>query len=86
MTATLLDTFWKCYPKLEDISLNKDNKYYFFICDNTTIHRSNLIRNYLKSNGLWMMTIAPYFPELNAVEKLILSFKQKVYREIDNGK
>ena len=33
-----------------------------------------------------MMTIPPYCPSLNAVEKLILSIKQKVYREIDNGK
>ena len=85
MTATSLDTFWIKNWNKKKISFNKNDKDYYIICDNATIHKSKFIKDYLISNGLWMMIIHPYCPSLNAVEKLIISIKQKIYKEVDNG-
>ena len=38
------------------------------------------------ANNIRMVTIPPYSPELNAAEKIILALKQKVNKEVDNGK
>ena len=68
------------------IIFNRENENYWIICDNSTIHKSKLITKFLTSNNIWMITIPPYCTSLNAVEKLILSIKQKVNKEIDSGK
>ena len=70
----------------EEISFNRGNESNWIICDNTTIYKSKLIVEFLTSNNIWIITIPPYCPSLNAVEKLILSIKQKINKEIDCGK
>ena len=86
MTVIHLNTFWANLLILEEASFNRENESYWIICDNATIHKSKLITGFLTANNIWMITIPPYCPSLNAIEKLILSIKQKVNKEIDNGK
>ena len=56
------------------------------ICYNAAIHKFKLITRFFTSNNIWMITIPPYYPSLSVVEKLILSIKHKVNKEIDGGK
>ena len=86
MTVIHLNTFWANLLVLGGTIFNRENESYWIICDNATIHKSKLITKFLSSNCIWMITIPPYCPSLNAVEKLILSIKQKVNKEIDSGK
>ena len=78
--------FWIRLLILEVIIFNRENETYWIICDNATIHKSKLITKFLTSNNTWTITIPPYCPSLKAVEKLILSIKQKINKEIDSGK
>ena len=70
----------------EEISFNRGDESYWIICDDATIHKSKLIVEFLISNNIWIITIPPYCPSLNAIERLILSIKQKINKEIDSGK
>ena len=86
MIVLLFGTFCIILLRQEKVYLNRDKERYCIICDNATIHKSKLISEFLIANHVSMITIPPHCPALNAAEKLILSIKQKVNKEIDNGK
>ena len=62
------------------------DKNYVIVCDNSKVHVSKLIRDFLKDYKLWIITIPAYCPWVNAWEKLILNIKtwvRKYEREIN---
>ena len=54
------------------------NESYAIICDNSKVHVSKLIQEFLNKEGLWIITIPAYSPTVNAWEKLILNIKSRV--------
>ena len=86
MIVIPLDSFWINWWGSEKLNFKKSNINYYIICDNATIHKSKLISDFLIENNIRMVTISPYSPALNAAEKIILAIKQKVNKEVDNGK
>ena len=51
---------------------------YAIVCDNSKVHVSKLIQDFLKEHKLWIITIPAYCPWVNAWEKLILNVKTRV--------
>ena len=51
------------------------DKNYAIVCDNSKVHVSKLIRDFLKEYKLWIIIIPAYCPWVNAWEKLILNIK-----------
>ena len=45
------------------------------ICDNSKVHVSMLIQEFLNKEGLWIITIPAYSPTVNAWEILNLNIK-----------
>ena len=58
---------------------NKDDKY-CIIYDNPNIHKTKVIKKFAEKNKIKILTIPPYWPVLNAAEKLILSMKKKIQK------
>ena len=48
MIVIFLATFWISLQRLEKLNFSKSNVNYYIICDNTTIHKSNLTKNFDK--------------------------------------
>ena len=64
---------------------NKDDKY-CIIYDNTSIHKTKVIKKFAEKNKIKILTIPPYWPVLNATEKLILSMTKKIQKWNDEGR
>ena len=56
------------------------------VWDNASIHKTQRVRDLLKTSKINMHTISPYSPWLNPVEGFIGSFKNKLWSEVINGK
>ena len=54
--------------------------------DNPAYHKSKEVDEFLKKTNITILTIAPYIPLLNPVEKYILCIKSKLKRQVWNGK
>ena len=72
--------------KKEELTLGKTDRKYVVVCDNAAIHKSKLVKAFLEETHILMVTIPPYCPVLNPVEKLILAIKQKVNKYEDEGR
>ena len=57
-----------------------------FVCDNSSIHKSKEVKEYLNKNSVNVMTIWPYSPALNPAEKMILYIRQKIKLLRSQGK
>ena len=51
---------------------------FWCIIDNASIHKSDIIKEYVKQNKICLITIPAYSPSLNAVESIIQSIKAKI--------
>ena len=58
--------------------LGQENNKYVIVCDNTRIHTSREVERFIVKDELRLMTIAPYSPSLNPVEKVICAIKMKL--------
>ena len=85
MIVIPLNTFWISLFILEVI-FNRENENYWIICENERIHKSKLIAKFLASYNIWMIIISIYCSSLNTAEKLILSIRKIINKEIDSGK
>jgi len=48
--------------------------------DNAPIHNSNLIKEWLKTHGVWTLEFPPYSPDLNPIKNLWWALKKKVIK------
>ena len=55
-------------------TINKNRKNLIITWDNSSIHKTDEVRDFLKNSGSKMLTIVSYSPWLNPVEKYIGSF------------
>ena len=46
--------------------------------DNTPIHNSNLVKEWLETHGIWTLKFPPYSPDLNPIENLWWALKKKI--------
>ena len=58
--------------------LENSNSNFMIVCDNSSIHKSMDVSRYISGTCLRILTICPYSPSLNPVEKLILYIKKKL--------
>ena len=56
------------------------------VCDNSLIHTAGIVKNYLESNKVSMMTLTPYNPWSNPAEFAIQWHKQKLKKIIFDDK
>ena len=54
------------------------------VADNAAVHKSNLIKDWLKKQNIGIVTIAPYWPFLNPIESYISVIKSKVRANLKN--
>ena len=59
---------------------------FWWIIDNASIHKSDIIKEYTKKNKLSLIAIPAYSPSLNAVESIIQSIKAKMKKLQVHGK
>lgn len=55
---------------------------YLIVMDNCSIHLTKQLKDFYSSEKLKILTIVPYFSELNAVEIVFNYLKQKLYKKI----
>ena len=56
--------------------LENSNSNFMIVCNNSFIHKSMDISRYISGTCLHILTICPYSPSLNPIEKLILYIKK----------
>ena len=54
------------------------------VADNAAVHKSNLIKDWIKKQNIGIVTIAPYWPFLNPIESYISVIKSKVRANLKN--
>ena len=64
---------------------NKHDDNYCFIMDNASIHKSALAVKYYKKLGTRILTLSPYSPSQNPVEKMINAIRQKTKKKYLEG-
>ena len=82
-------TFQHFLMKLIEFRKEKSNikdKSFWVIYDNASIYKAKSIANFAWHKKICMLTIPPYWPTLNAAEKLILSIKKKIWKYNDGGR
>ena len=65
---------------------NIDDKNFWVINNNISIHKVKSIANFAWHKKISMLTIPSYCQTLNAVEKLILSIKKIIWKYNDEGR
>ena len=58
-----------CKLRLKNSDYN--DKKFIFICDNAAVHTSEEVDKFISRSGLRLLTICPYRPSMNPVEKVI---------------
>ena len=48
--------------------------------DNTPIHMSKLVKQWLETHGVWTLDFPPYSPDLNPIEYLWRALKRKILK------
>ena len=71
---------------LEESNFGMTDSKYLVIWDNSSIHKSGLIKSLWQQKAISILTIKPYSPSLNVAEKTILELKTKVYKMVDDGR
>ena len=66
--------------------VNDSKRNYCIIYDNASIHKTKLIESISIKSKITILTIPPYWPVLNAAEKLILGIKKKIFKYNDQGR
>ena len=56
------------------------------VWDNSSIHKSAEIKDFIADSGVSILTIAPYSPCLNPAEHLIGAIKSKIKQQLVLGK
>ena len=82
-------TFQHFLMKLMDArkkEIENINNKFCIIYYNASIHKTKAIQRFAIINRLSILTIPPYWPVLNAAEKLILSIKKKIVKYNDEGR
>lgn len=57
-----------------------DNNKICIIMDNATIHKTNIVKDYLNSTKFQVLYLPPYFPDLNSAEFAFRNMKIKFYK------
>ena len=57
-----------------------------FVMDNASIHKSKIMKDYIKEHRLFVLTTTPYWPWLNPTEKVIWWIKKKVQKYLGEGR
>lgn len=57
-----------------------------FVCDNATIHKNIKVQEFISIKGISILTIWPYSPSLNPVEKVILAMRNKITLLRESGR
>ena len=65
---------------------NESSTNALLVCDNAKYHKSTIIKNFVEACGVKLLTITPYWPWLNPAEHIIGHIKQKLKREIAEGR
>ena len=60
-------------------------KRFFIILDNASIHKTHEVSKFVSDSKIRMLTIPPYEPSLNPVEKFILALKSKLRQKKQRG-
>ena len=66
--------------------IQKLEESYAIIWDNSKIHVSKAVSEFLVNQQLWLITIPPYSPFVNSWEKLILLIKSRMRRKEREGR
>ena len=85
-TSEMFIKFIHSWIKAREEYFDFQDRRMIFIWDNTSIHRSEAVREYIKKTEIKILTICPYSPSLNPVEKMILAFRSKIGTQIELGK
>ena len=72
------------YFMAELVKTLSDN--FAILLDNASIHKTTIIQEFCKSEGVWMITIPSYWPFLSPWEKAINNIKRKVKSKQNSGK
>ena len=62
------------------------NKDWWIICDNASIHSSYKIKDWISKNRVTIVTISPYSPSLNPAEIWIAAMKANLRKELEDAK
>ena len=65
---------------------NENNANAVLVCDNAKYHKSIATKTFIESCGVRLLTITPYWPWLNPAELIISHIKQKLKKEIVQGR
>ena len=81
--------FWRFVYEIYKARCNvfkESSKNTILIMDNAAYHKSKEVQSYIKDRNITIFTIAPYWPCLNPVEKVIRWIKTKVRRQMYQGR
>ena len=65
---------------LEKTVPRKELSRFIIVWDNWSIHKSRKVKDFIKEDKIRILTICPYWYNLNPAEKTILYFKNKIKR------
>jgi len=54
----------------------------YVICDNAPYYRSKAVQDYLKASRIQLVSLPPYAPNLNLIERLWRFFKKRILYSI----
>ena len=69
--------------RMKTISL--EMRRFFIILDNASIHKTREVLKFVSDSKIRVLTIPPYEPSLNPVEKFILTLKSKLRQKKQRG-
>lgn len=76
------DSFLKFFEILLKKIPKEKKENYFFVFDNCSIHLTKTLLNYYEKNKLKVITIVPFYSQLNSIELNFRYIKHKIYRKI----
>ena len=74
--------FLKFFENLINKISQENINNYFFVLDNCSIHLTKSLFNFYENNKLKLITIVPFFSQLNSIELNFRYIKQKIYKKI----
>jgi transposase len=69
------------HNRLEDLFGIEYIKHTVFVMDNAKVHTAKLAKKYFELKQLSILTLPPYTPEMNKVEKTFLYLKMKLKKK-----
>ena len=66
-------------------TISQEMRRFFIIQDNSNIHKTREVSKFVSDSKIRVLTIPPYEPSLNPVEKFILELKSKFRQKKQRG-